>query len=78
MNLFTLKSASILYFFNYNCKKQILDEPECEIRDDVSEAGLREVEADAAEVLQPHLRRVLVLQHVPVAHKLDKWKREMI
>ena len=57
---------------NYNCKNQTLDGPKSEIGDDVPEAGLREVEANAAEVLQPHLRRVLVLQHVPVAHELDK------
>ncbi len=46
--------------------------PECEVWDDVSETGLREMESDATQILQPHLRRVLILQDVPVTHELKK------
>jgi hypothetical protein len=46
--------------------------PESKVWDNVSETGLRKVKADAAQILQSHLGRVLVFQNVPVAQKLKK------
>ena len=44
---------------------------EGEVGGHVPELGEGEVEADAADVLQPHLLRVLVGQDVPVAQELQ-------
>ena len=43
---------------------------EGEVGDDVADADGSVVQLHAANVAQPHLARVLVLQHVPVAQKL--------
>ena len=45
-------------------------EPEREVCEDVAEAGEGEVEPDTADVLQPHLLWVLILEHVPVSEEL--------
>ena len=44
---------------------------EGEVGDDVADAEGRVVQLHAADVAQPHLAGVLVLQHVPVAQKLQ-------
>ena len=53
-------------------------EAEGEVGSDVPELGQWEVEAHAADVLQPHLLRVLVGKDVPVAQELEEDGRKMM